>query len=113
MAKKFNTSVTCDPKKHYMVDTTAKMKVFESLIDDGNYFTITRARQFGKTSSFKWIYNNLNDRYLVVSISFEDTEEDDWINAATFYRTFCEYMVTAFKTKLLTKNEEYEKFWND
>ena len=33
MAKYFNTSVTCDPKKNYMVDTTAKMKVFERLID--------------------------------------------------------------------------------
>ena len=113
MAKKFNTSVTCDPKKHYMVDTTAKMKVFERLINNGNYFTITRARQFGKTSSLKWIYNNLNDRYLVVSISFEDTEEDDWISPSTFYKTFCGYMMTAFKTKLLTKNEEYEKFWNN
>ena len=113
MAKEFNTSVTCNPKKHYMVDTTAKMKVFERLIDDGKYFTITRARQFGKTSSLKWIYNNLNDRYLVVSISFEDTEEDDWISAATFYKTFCGYMVTAFQTKILTKNEEYATFWND
>ena len=113
MAKKFNTSVTCDPKKHYMVDTTAKMKVFESLIDDGYYFTITRARQFGKTSSLKWIYNNLNDRYLVVSISFEDTEEDDWISASTFYRTFCGYMVTAFKDDELTKDETAEKFWTE
>ena len=113
MAKEFNTSVTCDPKKHYMVDVTNKMKVFERLINNGKYFTITRARQFGKTSSLKWIYNNLNDRYLVVSISFEDTEEDDWISAATFYKTFCGYMMTAFKNKLLTKNEEYEKFWND
>ena len=48
MAKKFNTSVICDPKRHYMVDVTAKMKVFEGLIDDKCYFTITRARQFAK-----------------------------------------------------------------
>ena len=113
MAKEFNTSVTCDPKMHYMVDVSKKMKVFENLIDKKKYFTITQARQFGKTSSLKWIYNNLNSRYLVVSISFEDTEEDDWISAATFYKTFCGYMATAFKTKILTKNEEYEKFWND
>ena len=53
MAKKFNTSVTCDPEKHYMVDTTAKMKVFESMINDKCYFTINRARQFGKSTSLK------------------------------------------------------------
>ena len=41
MAKEFNTSVTCDPERHYMVDTTAKMRVFERLINDKKYFTIT------------------------------------------------------------------------
>ena len=51
MAKEFNTSVTCDPERHYMVDTTAKMKVFERMIDDKKYFTINRARQFGKSTS--------------------------------------------------------------
>ena len=51
MAKEFNTSVTCDPERHYMVDTTAKMKVFESMIDKAKYFTINRARQFGKSTS--------------------------------------------------------------
>lgn len=46
MAKYFNTTVTCDPERHYMVDTTNKMKVFEGLIDIGNYFTINRAPSF-------------------------------------------------------------------
>ena len=112
MAKEFNTSVTCDPQRHYMVDVTQKMKVFERLIDNGNYFTITRARQFGKTSALKWIYNHLNDRYLVVSISFEDTEEDDWISAATFYKTFCRYMTEAFQS-IKIQSDSASKFWND
>ena len=113
MAKRFNTSVTCDPELHYMVDVTNKMKVFEGLIDDKCYFTITRARQFGKTSALKWIYNNLNDRYLVVSISFEDTEDNDWLSTTTFYKTFCEYMAEAFKNDDLTIDIVAEKFWND
>ena len=112
MAKEFNTSVTCDPKRHYMVDVTAKMKVFEGLIDKRKYFTITRARQFGKTSALKWIYNNLNDRYLVVSISFEDTEEKDWKSAGAFYNYFCRSMAGAF-TSITTKIEKDEKFWTD
>jgi len=112
MAKEFNTSVTCDPKRHYMVDVTQKMKVFERLIDNGNYFTITRARQFGKTSALKWIYNHLNDRYLVVSISFEDTEEGDWISPSTFYKTFCGYMTEAFQS-IKIQSDSASKFWND
>ena len=38
MSRQFNTEVTCDPKRHYMVDTTNKMKVFERLINFGKYF---------------------------------------------------------------------------
>ena len=94
MAKEFNTEVTCDPERHYMVDTTKKMKVFERLIDRKKYFTINRARQFGKSTSLNWIYNNLSDRYLVVPISFETTDEVNWLSTKTFYDYFCDNMAT-------------------
>ncbi len=113
MAKEFNTAVTCDPKRHYMVDTTNKMKVFERLINNGNYFTINRARQFGKSTSLKWIYNHLNGEYLVVSLSFEDTEESDWESPSTFYHFFCRYMVNAFQADALTIDETNAKFWEN
>ncbi len=95
MAKKFNTAVTCDPKRHYMVDVTAKMKVFEGLIDDGKYFTITRARQFGKSTSLNWIYNNLSDRYLVIPASFEKYSEDSWNDDDSFCKYFCTKIIDA------------------
>ena len=113
MAKAFHTAVTCDPKRHYMVDTTNKMKVFERLINNGNYFTINRARQFGKSTSLKWIYNHLNGEYLVVSLSFEDTEESDWESPSTFYHFFCRYMVNAFQSDALTIDETKAKFWKN
>ena len=113
MARQFNTAVTCDPKRHYMVDTTNKMKVFERLINNGNYFTINRARQFGKSTSLKWIYTHLNGEYLVVSLSFEDTEDSDWESPSTFYHFFCRYMENAFTSDDLTKNEQNAKFWED
>ena len=113
MARQFNTAVTCDPKRHYMVDTTNKMKVFERLINNGNYFTINRARQFGKSTSLKWIYTHLNGEYLVVSLSFEDTEDSDWESPSSFYHFFCRYMVKAFQSDALTKDETNAKFWED
>ena len=95
MAKKFNTSVTCDPSRHYMVDVTAKMKVFEGLINDKCYFTINRARQFGKTSALKWILWNMSDRYLVIPASFEKYSEKDWVDDESFCRYFCKQIITA------------------
>ncbi len=95
MAKKFNTSVTCDPSRHYMVDVTAKMKVFEGLINDKCYFTINRARQFGKTSALKWILWNMSDRYLVIPASFEKYSEKDWVDDESFCRYFCKQIISA------------------
>ena len=94
MAKQFNTAVTCDPVRHYMVDTTAKMKVFERMIDDKKYFTINRARQFGKSTSLNWILHNMSQRYLVVPIDFENTSESNWLSEKSFYDFFCDNMIS-------------------
>ncbi|MBQ8040925.1 MAG: hypothetical protein IJ274_13865, partial [Lachnospiraceae bacterium] len=48
--KEFNTTAICVPELHYMVDTTEKMQQIEKLIAKGNYFTINRAMQYGKTT---------------------------------------------------------------
>ncbi len=106
MAKYFNTAVTCDPECHYMVDTTQKMKVFERLIDQKSYFTITRARQFGKSTSLNWIYNNLSERYLVVPASFEIFSENDWNDDASFCKYFCTKMVNP-----LSQISDCKSFW--
>ena len=110
MAKEFNTSVICDPKRHYMVDVTAKMKVFEGLIDDGKYFTITRARQFGKSTSLNWIYNNLSDRYLVIPASFEKYSEDSWNDDDSFCKYFCTKIIDACVRE---NDKSVISFWQD
>lgn len=108
MAKIFNTSVTCNPTEHYMVDTTQKMKVFERLINNRNYFTINYARQFGKSTSLNWILRNMSDRYLVIPISFENSDKANWLSTKTFYEYFCDNMATVY-----CKNPSVNKFWSD
>ena len=110
MAKQFNTSVTCDPIRHYMVDTTAKMKVFERMIDDKKYFTINRARQFGKSTSLNWILHNMSQRYLVVPIDFENTSESNWLSEKSFYDFFCDNMIEFFEVGNCP-NKQYADFW--
>ena len=50
MSKTFNTDGYCDPELHYMVDLSGRLAEIKSMIDAGKYFTITRARQYGKTT---------------------------------------------------------------
>ena len=71
MKKKFNTTGVCVSRKHYMVDITNKIEKIKELIDDEFYFTINRPRQFGKTTTLYLLKKNLNDKYIVVSCSFE------------------------------------------
>ena len=49
--KQFNTTAVCIPSKHYMVDLSERVKEIKTLVDDGKYFTINRARQYGKTTT--------------------------------------------------------------
>jgi hypothetical protein len=91
-----------------MVDVTAKMKVFETLIDRKNYFTITRARQFGKSSALNWILWNMSDRYLVIPASFEKYSEKDWTDDKSFCKFFCTKVIDAC-TKIDDKSSV--SFW--
>lgn len=51
MAKQFNTTGICIPERNYMVDVSSKMDaIVQDYIDKGKYFTISRARQYGKTT---------------------------------------------------------------
>ncbi|MBR1622296.1 MAG: 9-O-acetyl-N-acetylneuraminate esterase, partial [Pseudobutyrivibrio sp.] len=70
--KSFNTTAVCIPAKHYMVDITDKVKQIKELIDAGKYFTINRARQYGKTTTLNILNDFLKTSYDVISIDFQD-----------------------------------------
>ena len=74
--KKFNITGICIPKLHYMVDTGDKVdKIIGDYIECDEYFTINRARQYGKSTTLEMLYNRLKTDYLVLDISFEAAED--------------------------------------
>ena len=50
MRKTYNTDGYCDPEQNYMVDLTRRLDEIKIMVDEGKYFTINRARQYGKTT---------------------------------------------------------------
>lgn len=48
MSKEFNVTGVCLPALHYMVDIKEQLSEIKVLIDKGKYFTINKARQYGK-----------------------------------------------------------------
>lgn len=53
MAKVFNITADCKPGQHYMVNLDKRLEEIKKLIDAGQYFTINRARQYGKTTTLR------------------------------------------------------------
>lgn len=74
--KRFNTAGLCIPQYHYMADVGDKVRrIIEEYIDREEYFTMNRARQYGKTTILYLLKKALKDRCIVLSISFEGKEE--------------------------------------
>lgn len=74
--KKFNVTGICIPGQHYMVDITDKIdEIIRDYIECNEYFTINRARQYGKSTTLELLYRRLKKDYLVLDISFEAAED--------------------------------------
>ena len=55
--KKFNITGLCIPQKHYMADISPKIdQIITQYIENEEYFTINRARQYGKTTILELLY---------------------------------------------------------
>lgn len=88
MNKKFNVTGLCVPDKHYMVDISERLGQIRELIDEGAYFTINRARQYGKTTTLAALSKMLEDDYLVVSLDFQVLGSASFANENKFSLAF-------------------------
>lgn len=111
MRKEFNVTGSCNPQRHYMVDTEKRFKAVENLIDRGNYFTINRARQYGKTTMLNKIWFKLSDKYLVIPLSFEGLGDETFASPATFVTTFKRQMARHLVS--LRQNEALIGIWQN
>ena len=64
MGRVFNTTGVCIPEKHYMVNINGRLQQIKVLVDEGKYFTINRARQYGKTTTLRALAEMLRDEYI-------------------------------------------------
>ena len=109
MTKEFNTTGSCNPAMHYMVDTSKKLAQIEELIDRGKYFTINRARQFGKTTTMNALLRLFADEYIAIKISFEGFGPDSYKNEENFVRSFMEEVNDML---IKTNQTVYAQLWS-
>lgn len=87
--KEFNTTAVCIPEKHYMVDLTERMIEIKKLVDAGKYFTINRARQYGKTTTLAALSKELKEEYDVLSLDFQGIGNAGFSSEEKFVKEFC------------------------
>ena len=73
--RRFNVLGIYNPKRHYVVDIHKKVEKIKQMVDEGFYFTINRARQYGKTTTIRFLAERLKEEYIVIMTSFEGIGE--------------------------------------
>ncbi len=118
MAKTFNITGPCNTDRHYMADVSKKLAGMERMIGAGDYFTINKPRQYGKTTIMHLIERRLSKDgdYLVLGTSFEEIdavtyEKQEWF-IATFIDIIKEQLEFLKEEELLTFTTQYKTIAN-
>ena len=109
--KKFNSTGLCNPSKNYMVDITDRLNKIKVMIDNGDYFTINRARQFGKTTTLAALERYLKDEYVVLRLDFQAISTADFADEESFVRTLSLLIIR--KASKMTLPSEIINTFND
>jgi hypothetical protein len=100
MRKKFNVTANCKSNLHYMVDISEQLCEIKNYVDQGAYFTINRARQYGKTTTLHALSDYLKKNYIVVSMDFQILGSTSFQDESVFSYTFASYFIMTIRQDL-------------
>jgi hypothetical protein len=108
--KHFNVTGLYVPEQDYMCDISSKVSAVVAMVDRGDYFTINRARQYGKTT-LQWQaeLSLVSKGYQVAGISFEGVGDESFENA----ETFCQSLLGQIASKLNNRVQGDGEVWLD
>lgn len=90
-----------------MVDIKERLMKIRKMVDNGDYFTINRARQYGKTTTLRALYRFLEKDYLVISMDFQKEMSDaKFRNENAFSVAFANAFLRKVSNAELTLPEE-------
>lgn len=101
MAKIFNVTANCKPDKHYMVKLDTRLAAIKKMIDNGSYFTINRARQYGKTTTLRALNQYLQGSYYVVLMDFQTISNSKFEKENSFCLVFAKLFLRGLKSNQL------------
>jgi len=109
--RKFNVTGTRIPEEDYMVDISGKIAQIKKLIDNRCYFTINRARQYGKTTTLSRLHKTLSAEYICARISFQSMGDEEFASPEKFCLSFMQHIQEALQFTDVDK--DYADKWLD
>lgn len=99
----------CRPEEHYMVNLSQRLSEIKKLVDSGKYFTINRARQYGKTTTLRSLNRFLQAEYYVVLIDFQTFGNAKFKSENTFSLAFAHSFLRALKRNALSDKSTFRE----
>lgn len=99
MVRSFNITGSCDSQLHYMVNIRKRLDEIKALVDSGAYFTINRARQFGKTTTLMALTEYLKTDYVVIPLDFQKMSDAKFADEHIFAAAFAGYLLRCIRNK--------------
>ncbi|WP_050008301.1 AAA-like domain-containing protein [Butyrivibrio sp. WCE2006] len=81
-----------------MVDPSDKVEQIKEFVDAGEYFTINRARQYGKTTTLTALKERLKSEYIVISLDFQGISKSGFDSEQEFVQEFCRLLIKKKKS---------------
>lgn len=109
MRKEFNITGLCIPKKNYMVNLDSRLEQMKKMVDKGSYFTVNRARQYGKTTTLAALAEYLREEYLVIFLDFQEIGNEMYGDENSFSRAFAACFLEEFHAECKSMPEELRR----
>ena len=109
MSRYFNITGCCNPQEHYMVNLDSRLAQIKEMVDKGQYFSINKGRQYGKTTILKALREYLKGEYVVISMDFQFVSTSEFATENSFVKAFARLLWNRCRREMPSGIEEQIK----
>lgn len=109
MERYFNITGCCNPQEHYMVNLDSRLAQIKKMVDRGQYFSINKGRQYGKTTILKALREYLKNDYVVISMDFQFVSTSEFATENSFVKAFARLLWSRYHREMPIEIEEQIK----
>ena len=109
MERYFNITGCCNPQEHYMVNLDSRLAQIKKMVDRGQYFSINKGRQYGKTTILKALREYLKNDYVAISMDFQFVSTSEFATENSFVKAFARLLWSRYHREMPNEIEEQIK----